>query len=106
MPAVLVSIEVENFKSYKGSVSIGPLKSFTAVIGPNGSGRLSYLTYLITPGSRVLLEKLIGFQLVKIFPTLCGTRRFIRLSYTVRFFVLVQSTATVTECPRGCRIIM
>jgi hypothetical protein len=42
MPAVLVSIEVENFKSYKGSVSIGPLKSFTAVIGPNGSGRLSY----------------------------------------------------------------
>jgi hypothetical protein len=42
MPAVLVSIEVENFKSYKGSVSIGPLKSFTAVIGPNGSGRLVY----------------------------------------------------------------
>jgi hypothetical protein len=41
MPAALVSIEVENFKSYKGSVSIGPLKSFTAVIGPNGSGRLS-----------------------------------------------------------------
>jgi hypothetical protein len=40
MPAVLVSIEVENFKSYKGSVSIGPLKSFTAVIGPNGSGKL------------------------------------------------------------------
>jgi len=48
MPAVLVSIEVENFKSYKGSVSIGPLKSFTAVIGPNGSGRLSYITYLVT----------------------------------------------------------
>jgi hypothetical protein len=42
MPAVLTSIEVENFKSYKGSVSIGPLKSFTAVIGPNGSGRLFY----------------------------------------------------------------
>jgi hypothetical protein len=78
MPAVLISIEVENFKSYKGSVSIGPLKSFTAVIGPNGSGRLS--TYLLTPGSRVLLEKLAGFQLVKKFPTFCGTRRFIRLS--------------------------
>ena len=32
-------IEVENFKSYKGSQKIGPLKPFTAVIGPNGSGK-------------------------------------------------------------------
>jgi len=24
----------------------------------------------------------------------------------VHFFVLVQSAATVTECPRGCRIVM
>lgn len=31
-------IEIENFKSYKGKVVIGPLKKFTAVIGPNGSG--------------------------------------------------------------------
>lgn len=46
MPAALVSIEVENFKSYKGSVSIGPLKSFTAVIGPNGSGKLSCANYM------------------------------------------------------------
>jgi len=34
-------------------------------------------TYLLTPWSRVLLEKLIGFQLVKKFPALYGTRRFI-----------------------------
>jgi hypothetical protein len=84
MPAVLVSIEVENFKSYKGSVSIGPLKSFTAVIGPNGSGRLSHLTCLLTPGIGVLLEKLTGFQLFKKFATFCGTRRFIKLSYNFR----------------------
>lgn len=38
MPAVLISIEVDNFKSYKGQYTIGPLKTFTAVIGPNGSG--------------------------------------------------------------------
>lgn len=38
MPAVLNSIEVDNFKSYKGQYTIGPLKTFTAVIGPNGSG--------------------------------------------------------------------
>lgn len=31
-------IEVENFKSYQGFQRIGPLKNFSAVIGPNGSG--------------------------------------------------------------------
>ena len=35
------------------------------------------LTYLLTPYSRVLLEKLTGFQLVKKFPAFYGTRRFI-----------------------------
>lgn len=32
-------IEVENFKSYQGFQRIGPLKNFSAVIGPNGSGK-------------------------------------------------------------------
>lgn len=32
-------IELENFKSYKGSIKIGPFKAFTAIIGPNGSGK-------------------------------------------------------------------
>jgi hypothetical protein len=35
------------------------------------------LTYLITPCSTVLFEKLTGFQLVKKFLTFYGTRRFI-----------------------------
>lgn len=38
MKAILKYIEVENFKSYRGFYHIGPLKPFTAVIGPNGSG--------------------------------------------------------------------
>jgi hypothetical protein len=39
---------------------------------------LSYLpTYVFTPFSRFLLEKLTGFQLVKKFPIFYGTRRFI-----------------------------
>lgn len=38
MPAFLRYIDMENFKSYSGQHRIGPLKSFTAVIGPNGSG--------------------------------------------------------------------
>lgn len=36
--AFLEFIEMENFKSYRGHVVVGPLKQFTAVIGPNGSG--------------------------------------------------------------------
>lgn len=39
MKAFLKYIEVENFKSYRGYCQIGPLKPFTAVIGPNGSGK-------------------------------------------------------------------
>ena len=37
-----------------------------------------FLTYLLTPWCRVLLEKLTGLQLVKKFPAFHGTRRFIR----------------------------
>lgn len=33
------SIEIVNFKSYKGTQTIGPFKNFTAVIGPNGAGK-------------------------------------------------------------------
>jgi hypothetical protein len=35
------------------------------------------VNYLLTPQSRMLLEKLTGFQLVKKFPAYYGTRRFI-----------------------------
>jgi hypothetical protein len=35
------------------------------------------ITYLLTPWSRVLLEKLTGLQLVKKFPAFYGTRSFI-----------------------------
>jgi len=38
---------------------------------------LYLLTYLLTPWSRVLLEKLTGFQLVKKFLAFYGNRRFI-----------------------------
>ena len=38
-----LSAITENFKSYKGSVTIGPFHDFTAVIGPNGAGKSSLL---------------------------------------------------------------
>ena len=40
--------------------------------------------YLLTPGCRVILEKLTGLQLVKKFPTFHRTRRFITALTSVR----------------------
>jgi hypothetical protein len=39
------------------------------------------LTYLLTPWSKVLLEKLTGVQLVRKFPTFYGTPRIIIAHY-------------------------
>ena len=46
------------------------------------------LTYLLTPWSRVLLEKLTGFQLVKKFPAFYGTRKFITAFTSARHLFL------------------
>jgi len=46
------------------------------------------LTYLLTSCSRVLLEKLTCSQLVKKFPALCVTRRFITAFTRVRHLSL------------------
>jgi hypothetical protein len=55
------------------------------------------LTYLLTPWSRLLLEKLTGLQLVKKFPSFYGTRRFITALTSARHLSLswaspIQST--------------
>ena len=49
---------------------------------------LHELTYLLTPWSRVLLEKLTGLQLVKKFPAFHGTRSFIIALTSVRHLSL------------------
>jgi len=43
----------------------------------NNNNKYYYYYYLFTPCSRVLPEKLTGFQVVKKFPAFYGTRRFI-----------------------------
>lgn len=35
----LIGLELENFKSYGGKIVIEPFENFTAIIGPNGSGK-------------------------------------------------------------------
>ena len=46
------------------------------------------LTYLLTPWSRVLLEKLASLQLVKKFPVFYGTRRFLTALTSARHLSL------------------
>ena len=56
MSYFLKYVEIDNFKSYKGHIVIGPLQKFTAIIGPNGSG-LSRVLSPVTAISRALLGK-------------------------------------------------
>lgn len=35
----VIRLELENFKSYRGHVVVGPFKQFSCIIGPNGSGK-------------------------------------------------------------------
>jgi len=50
----------------------------------SASGICYHIAYLLTPWCRALLEKLIGLQLVKKFPSFYGTRRFITGLTSVR----------------------
>ncbi|GAB0087362.1 Structural maintenance of chromosomes protein [Sergentomyia squamirostris] len=63
MSAFLEYIDMDNFKSYKGRVSIGPLKEFTAVVGPNGSGKSNFMdaiSFVMGEKTNVLRVKRLG----------------------------------------------
>ena len=64
--------------------------------------------YLLTPGCRVLLEKLTGLQLVKKFPAFYGTRRFITALTSVRHLYLswASSIQSTYPHPTSCRSIV
>jgi len=57
------------------------------------------LTNLFTPRSRVLLEKLTGYQLVKKFPAFYGTRRFITAVTNVRQLSLSRAGSIQSTTP-------
>ena len=48
-----------------------------------------HITYLLTPWSRVLLEKLASLQLVKKFPVCYGTRRFLTALTSARHHMYI-----------------
>jgi hypothetical protein len=60
--------------------------------------QLRRFTYLLTPWSRVLLEKLTGLQLVKKFPAFYGTRRFITALTSARHLSFHVSVAPAAWC--------
>jgi len=69
-------------------------------IGADSSGRgLIKVTYLLTPGSRVLLEKLTGLQLVKKFLAFYGTRMFITAFTSARHLSLSRATSIHFKTP-------
>jgi hypothetical protein len=70
---------------------------------------LTYLpTYLLTPQSRVLLEELTGFQLVKELPAFYETRRFIIVFTSARHLCLssVSSVQSLPPHPTSWRSIL
>ena len=71
---------------------------------------LNYLliTYLLSPWSRALVEKLTGFQLVKKFPAFCGTRSFITAFTSARHPSLsrVISIQSIPPDPTSWRSIL
>ncbi|VDM37316.1 unnamed protein product [Toxocara canis] len=58
----LLTLELEDFKSYKGKHIIGPFAEFTAIIGSNGSGKSNLVDAL----SFVLGEKAINLRVKKL----------------------------------------
>ena len=64
---------------------------------------LPVLTYLLTPWSRVLLEKLTGFQLVKKFPAFYGTRNFITAFISARHLSLSWASHSIPTHPTSWR---
>jgi hypothetical protein len=61
---------------------------------------LHLLIYLLTAWCRVLLEKLTGLQLVKKFPALYGTRRFIAAFTSFRHPSLSWASPIQSTCPQ------
>ena len=69
---------------------------------------LGSMYYFLTPVSRVLLEKLTGFQIVKKFPTFYGTRRFITAFAIARQLSLswASSIQSISTHPTSWRSIL
>uniref|UniRef100_A0A7N0UUA8 RecF/RecN/SMC N-terminal domain-containing protein n=1 Tax=Kalanchoe fedtschenkoi TaxID=63787 RepID=A0A7N0UUA8_KALFE len=101
-PGKIHHLELENFKSYKGSQYIGPFYDFTAVIGPNGAGK-SNLMDAISFVLGVRTGQLRGAQLRDLIYAYddkekeqSGRRAFVRLVYQMDTGAELRFTRTIT----------
>jgi hypothetical protein len=78
------------------------------VFRPGKTLKVLYIAYLLTPWSRVLLEKLTDLQLVKKFPAFYGTRKFITAFTSARHLSLswASSIQSVPSHPTSWRSIL
>ncbi|KAK7345769.1 hypothetical protein VNO77_16380 [Canavalia gladiata] len=102
-PGKIHHLEIENFKSYKGSQVIGPFTDFTAIIGPNGAGK-SNLMDAISFVLGVRTGQLRGAQLKDLIYAFDdkekeqkGRRAFVRLVYHIANSTEIQFTRTITS---------
>ena len=94
-------LEKECFKAMKIFLTIlsRPKCTHCSVQHNLSTSSLHLLTYLLTPRSRVLLEKLTSSQLVKKFPVFYGTRRFITAFTSARHLSLFRATSIHSILP-------
>ncbi|KAK7277559.1 hypothetical protein RJT34_22574 [Clitoria ternatea] len=102
-PGKIHRLDIENFKSYKGSHEIGPFKDFTAIIGPNGAGK-SNLMDAISFVLGVRTGQLRGAQLKDLIYAFDdkekeqkGRRAFVRLVYHLANSTEIQFTRAITS---------
>ncbi|KAK8812350.1 hypothetical protein WA158_007584 [Blastocystis sp. Blastoise] len=82
-------LEVENFKSYAGKQTIGPFKSFSCIIGPNGTGKsniMDAISFVLGDASK----KLRGKQLSDLIYRIDGEQSHIRKA-TVSLVYVVEN---------------
>ncbi|RDX71868.1 Structural maintenance of chromosomes protein 1 [Mucuna pruriens] len=101
-PGKIHSLEIENFKSYKGFQVIGPFYDFTAIIGPNGAGK-SNLMDAISFVLGVRTGHLRGAQLKDLIYAFDdrekdqkGRKAFVRLVYHLANSTEIKFTRTIT----------
>ncbi|KAF3420482.1 hypothetical protein E2986_06121 [Frieseomelitta varia] len=91
MQVQLDRIIIFNFKSFKGEVTVGPIKPFTAIIGANGSGKSNIMDAI----SFVMGEKAKSLRVKQLNELIYGTFRGIPIghrAYVTAVFVFEDSS--------------
>jgi hypothetical protein len=71
----------------------------TLIVNDSPWLRNQYITYLLTPWSRVLLEKLTGFEASQEIPPIYGTRKFITVLTSARHLSLAWAHSIQSPQP-------